>query len=397
MRTQDLRVIELSGTARQRGRIYGESERSRIESVLGRWFAHLEHLHRIPAASYIAEFLAGTDFVSAIRRETPHLLEEIEGIAEGAGVAASTVLALNLMDEEWWFGNRRLAQAQGDSGDHCSALAITGQPGLPTYLAQNMDIAPWTDEHQVLLRVRYPESDLESLVFTFSGMLALNGMNRAGLGVCCNTLSQLRPSVEGLPVVFVVRAILERQSFQDAVDFVRGVRHASGQNYTIGSPDRVVSLECSASRIAHYVPGEDANRVWHTNHPFVNDDRIGRETDTRTSTPSNSEIRYTCLTRRIGAPGTRITPELIKDTLRSHDDPDNPVSRPAHPGDPFRMGFTAGSTIFVLGDDPYLELAAGPPCQSEYRTFRFSRRERAPVASPREPITAVSDPELIHG
>jgi hypothetical protein len=381
VQTQDLHVVELAGTARERGRIYGESERSRIASVLGRWTAHLEHLYKAPAATYLAEFLAATDFIPAIRRETPHLLDEIEGIAEGAGVDAGTVLALNLMDEEWWFGKRREVTARGDAREHCSALGVAGQPGLPTYLAQNMDIASWTDEHQVLLRIRYPESDLECLVFTFAGMLALCGMNRAGLGVCCNTLSQLAPSAEGLPVVFVVRGILERESFEEATGFVRRIRHASGQNYVIGSPTRVASLECSAGKVVPYVPGLDANRVWHTNHPFVNDDLANEGVAVRTGASSNSEVRYACLTHRIGAPGARITPELIKATLRSHDDPENPVSRPADPGDPFRMGFTAGSLICVLGLDPHLELAAGPPCQSEYRTFRFSEREQA-VAAP---------------
>ena len=42
-----------------------------------------------------------TDYVSAISRRTPDLLEEVRGIAAGAGVDPDLLFALQLLDEEW--------------------------------------------------------------------------------------------------------------------------------------------------------------------------------------------------------------------------------------------------------------------------------------------------------
>jgi hypothetical protein len=58
----------------------------------------------------------------------------------------------------------------------------------------------------------------------------------------------------------------------DAVRFIHEMQHASGENYTIGGPDRVVAYECSANKVCQFVPYEGATRVFHTNHPLVNND-----------------------------------------------------------------------------------------------------------------------------
>ena len=45
----------------------------------------------------------------------------------------------------------------------------------------------------------------------------------------------------------IVRRTLEQPTREEALAFVRSVTHASGQNYTVGGPDGVTSLECSAA------------------------------------------------------------------------------------------------------------------------------------------------------
>ena len=382
MRTREMPVVDLCGGPRERGRAYGESQRARIDSAFGHWFAALEQAQTRPPRAYVDAFLAATAFVPAIECWTPTLMEEIAGMAEGASVDRDLMLAFNLMDEEWWFGKDWRAD-EGGEGKHCSALGIAGQEGLPTFVAQTMDIAGWTDGHQVFLRHDDPDSGERSLVFTIAGMLGLNGMNGAGLAVCCNALLGLAHRRDGLPVQFLTRGVLGCASLDEAVAFVEEVPHASGQNYTIGAPGRVVSLECSANRVAAHRPGADADRVWHTNHAFANDDRAawatteggesGGAQGAGAMAPTNSEIRYEGLTRRIAAPGARITEAVIKETLCSRDDPRHPISRAADPDDPNLVGFTAGAMIYnTLADDPKVELAAGPPHETDFMTFRFA-------------------------
>lgn len=377
MRTQDMPVVDLTGSARQRGRIYGESQRERIAGILTCWYGDIEQTHKVAPQDYIADFMAQTAFVPTIEKFTPDAMEEVRGMAEGAGVSEEVMLAFNCMDEEWWYGRERLARSgggKGDDGEHCSAMGIAGQPGLPTYVAQTMDIAGWSEGYQVLLRHRDEATGITSLMFSVAGMLMLTGMNDAGVAVCCNTLLQLERRRDGLPVQFVTRGILAQKSFEEAVAFTRAVPHASGQNYTIGAAGQVVSLECSANRVAAYVPGQDAGRVWHTNHPFANDDvtrGAGSPLEEGGAMASaNTLARYDCLTRRIGQ--GRVTPEIIKATLASHDDAEHPVSRTVAPGQTNVIGFTAGAMVYVLENPPHMELAAGPPCSTDFLPFGFA-------------------------
>jgi len=378
MRTQDIPVVEMAGPPRERGWIYGESQRHRIAGILDKWYADIAATHGVEPRRYIADFMAETDFRPAIEEHTPDVMEEVRGLAEGAGVDLEVMLAFNCMDEEWWYGRERLARSgggRGDDGEHCSALGIAGQAGLPTYVAQTMDIAGWSEGFQVLLDHRDERTGLRSLMFSVAGMVMLNGMNDRGIAVCCNTLLQLERRKDGLPVQFMTRGILAQDSFEKAVAFAETVPHASGQNYTIGAPGRVVSLECSAHRTARYVPGEDPHRVWHTNHPFANDE-ITRGAGSPLAeggvmASDNTVERYACLSRRIGS--GRVTEESIKATLASRDHPHHPVSRRVEPGAEHVIGFTAGGMIYVLESPPRLELAAGPPCSTEWKSFGFGK------------------------
>ncbi|MBT7614857.1 MAG: peptidase C45, partial [Rhodospirillaceae bacterium] len=203
MRTQDMPVVALIGGPRERGRIYGESQRDAIAGIMALWYDDIGTAQGIAPDAYLAEFLENTNFLPAIERWTPDTMEEIGGMAEGAGVSQDTMLAFNCMDEEWWYGRERLAgKAGGDDGNHCSALAVAAKDGHPTYVAQTMDIAGWSEGFQVLLRYHDERTGITSLMFSVAGMLMLTGMNDAGVAVCCNTLLQLERRRDGLPVQF---------------------------------------------------------------------------------------------------------------------------------------------------------------------------------------------------
>jgi hypothetical protein len=273
------------------------------------------------------------------------------------------------MDEEWLYRRdlRRTAKAMAE---HCSVIATAGEPGSGTLLAQNMDLPKYYDGSQTLVRVRQDEGSLEALVFTAAGLLGLTGLNSKGIGICCNTLSQLSHSRDGLPVAFVVRGVLESASLEDAAAFVQSIGHASGQNYAIGGPGRIVDFECSAGKVVPYVSG--SARLCHTNHPLANDDQPARITSTQPvrakeagSQPaalSNSEQRYTYLERALGADSQALTVEKMKTLLSTCEAPIN-VARDSA-GD----SMTLGSLVMEL-DLPALHYAPGPPAEEVYSVW----------------------------
>lgn len=256
-----LQVLICSGSERERGITQGESFRSMIHDVMVRWREAIERRHGTDASSYVSDFLAATSFVPTIERFTPGLLEEVRGIAEGSEQPFEHMLAYNLMDEEWEFGRDRLQQAPG-----CTVACLV-RDGLAPVVAQTMDIPTVHDGSQVVVHHK-PNTGPESIVFTGAGMIALNGANSAGIGVVVNNLSMLPSSRSGLPVMFIIRGILEQSTLADAIAFTERVPHAIGQHYAIGAPEGISGLEGAANGVVK--ADVSSGRYIHANHPLAN-------------------------------------------------------------------------------------------------------------------------------
>ena len=186
-----------------------------------------------------------------------------------------------------------------------------------------------------------------------------------------NTLMQLKASVTGLPVAFIVRHILNSTDKNDLLNFIQTVPHASGQNYIIGIKDEVFDFEVSANKVVRFDPKNANGTIYHTNHPLVNNDVkdwYKKYVPSLAVKPAenNSSIRLTAVRNRL-AGNPVIDDSLIKEALRSKDDSNNPVCRAPKNG-----GFTFGSVIMTLSGQPFLQVTSGPPDESEYKRFDFS-------------------------
>jgi predicted choloylglycine hydrolase len=350
--------------------MHGKTLRDETGALLRLWRADVEKRYRTDADTFVKRFLAGTDYVSAIKTWTPELLDEVRGIADGAGVGYETMLVFQLVDEYWVNG-------AAVAVNRCSCMGVGKRGDQPACVAQNLDIEDFRDGYQVVLHVKHAGSDLESFVLTCAGMIALNGMNNHGIGICCNTVGQLACSRKGLPVACVVRGVLAQRTLADAVAFLKRVRHASGQNYILGGPDRAYSFECSANKVSEFRPAGREDVVWHTNHPLVNDDYTARYAEfvhrTGAAPPGSSTARLKCLEDRLSkAAAAELGADLFKATLSSRDSAAHPVSVPRG-----KSGtFTFASTVMVLSDLPELHIAPGPPDVTRYEILRFDRPAR---------------------
>lgn len=151
--------------------------------------------------------------------------------------------------------------------------------------------------------------------------------------------------------------------------FLRDVRHASGQNYMAGDRKSLVSLECSAGDVAA-APLFGGDRIWHTNHPLANSDRVEAGVDL-SGTPE-SRGRLATLARRLdGAAAAALNLDLARAALSARDDPTAPVSIESGPGDPLTASMTIGAVIYELAATVRLHVTAGPPSRESWRTFSF--------------------------
>ena len=350
-----MRVVDVAGTPREMGRAHGEQMREVIARGLEAWFAVTGAQTGLEGDAYVASFLAATDFVKAIDHFTPSLVEEVRGIAEGARQRFEVVLAYQMMDEEWAY-RVALMRTRRSSVEACSAAGVvTGRDS--SLLAQNMDLPSHYDGTQIVLHTR-PDDGTELMTFTPAGLIGTTGLNRHGVGVCVNALFQLRHRSAGLPVGFLVRGILAQRSAADAVSMLRTVPHATGQNYMVGGPGELHDFECSPGQVREV--RIDDSQVMHTNHVLASGDI---DPEVRDDPFSTTVARLDHLRAELGDRGGEVSAADLKRVLA---DRTVPVCAPR--GSDW---MTLGSVVMELSAEPVLNVAPGPPADTEYDKLRF--------------------------
>lgn len=356
-----IKVLTLEGSPKNRGHIHGEILKPMILEILERYKYQLRFNLQKNPDSLIDYFLSNTNFLSTVKKWTPHLLEEIEGIAESVGVDFKEIFALQLVphDEGWWFFQRSASTVK------CSSLGCFREGNQPALLAQNLDLPNFFEGLEMLLHIKYEESSLESYVLSHAGFLGELGINNQPVGICCNSLSgYLNNSKNGLPFTFIIRSVLEQPNLEKAVDFIKNIQHASAQNYIIGGSERIICLECSANKFEQFEPNKDARRIYHTNHPLKNDDLIMPALNSTGGITTFDRFNY--LETRLQDYSKKITVDTLKNILSSHF---GPVC--VHHTNQPNSGYTFSSVIYSLSLPPTLYMTVGPPCLTEYEKFEF--------------------------
>jgi isopenicillin-N N-acyltransferase-like protein len=354
----DLPVVTCAGSPGERGEQHGEALREMITEGLARWAESIGSTHGVNPDAYIAGLVHGTEFLPAIQRWTPGLLDEIEGIARGSAQPWQWIYAYNLLDEEWtWARDQKSGIAPG-----CTVAGFAPEDGA-SLLAQTMDIPNIHDGTQTVLRLE-PEDRPAVLAFTHAGMIGLTGCNENGLAVVVNNLDMLASSRTGLPVAFAIRGILAQQTLADAVDFISKVPHATGQHYGIAAPEGLASVEGWATGVAIDV-GLGA-RLLHTNHPLYTDETVG-DAEARYER-SRTRQRLDYLQREAGprrdVPGLQ---SLLSDCTV-------PISLGAD-----RPSMTFGAVVYECSLPARMWVAPGPPHVKSFREVEWSST-RMPMA-----------------
>lgn len=360
-----IRVVELSGKPMERGEQHGRALKQEIHALVAKWQDSLRQAYKIEPADFIKRFVANTNFQPAIDKWTPGLLDEVRGIARGAEIDFETIYVFNLIDEVWAQGRKAMVEK-------CTSIGVDRHGSQPTVVAQNLDIPKFYHGTQTVLRIT-DEKGFQALVMTLPGLIAANGMNRARVAVAVNTLLQLRPCRDGLPVAFVVRGVLQKKTWWEARQFLYEVKHASGQNYILGGPDVAHSFECSAGRVVRFQPFEAAGHTWHTNHPLRNEDwdpDFSRRAKQRGKTPAQALAacpRYDELTRRLPK-GRKIGVPQVLAAL---------ASKAARI--PICNSSTFACTVFLLGRPARMRVSVGGSADHPFTDLVFLAK---PAANP---------------
>ncbi len=257
--------IEVGGTPYEMGVQHGELLRDQIRESVADYKTNVVKLFGQADADRIFDWVLNVaDFRSSIETHLPHVLEEMGGIADGAGLPFDDVLLSNMFEEVYEAAPLMLG-LQGMAGAIQGCTSFTAFAAGKRFSGQNMDYSSNLRGKQLLIHYKPPGKPM--LLYGFVGQVGGIGVNQKGLSVFVNTLPQgaARES-DGLGSAFICRMLLEQSSAADALEKLTAAPRFSGNNFVITDHHTGMVVECDADQAIPRVQTEAQRAVVATNH-----------------------------------------------------------------------------------------------------------------------------------
>jgi isopenicillin-N N-acyltransferase like protein len=360
--------VRVDGGPRERGRQYGEQARERVRRSVQAYEEVFEHYAGWDWPTVTSQALK---YVDPIERFGPWYLDEMRGLADGAGVGFTDVLAINVRTEVMFAAKSRAAEVQARRPDGCSAFAVLPERSSNghTLIGQNWDWLLHSFDTCVVLEARQ-ESGPDFVTVVEAGLLAKTGMNSSGIGLTTNALvTDEDRGVPGVPYHLVLRGILDCENISDAYAVMQRDFRSSSANYLVGHVDGIaVDVEAAPGDFARlYLNFPERGVVVHTNH--FRSERFTLK-DVSLWVMPDSPFRL----ERV-ASWIEDEVELSIDTFRAclSDHANYPSGVCCHPDarmDPFDRGATVTSVLMDL-DAKRMWVSDGQPCTHPYRELDY--------------------------
>jgi isopenicillin-N N-acyltransferase-like protein len=347
--------IQARGSYRELGRAVGEAAREQVAAALD---YYREHFVTIAGIEFAEAERRAQVYLKHARRHLPQYVDELEGLAEGAGQPFSAVMVPNCGEEFTCAG----VAAPGGRRSGCTAVALSA--GGRHVVGHNMDWYAVDLDKNVLFDLTMPDG---TRLLSIAGVpyLPMLGMTSHGIASVSNSL-YCNDAREGVPNSFVRRWVLEAASVKEGRERACLADRARGSNHLwLDAGGVVCDLETSATGSAEL---EADGWLVHTNH-FVSPAMAPFEA----SFDDESRCRLQCAESLLadGLARGDDPVDLIATVLRDHaNSPDAVCGHPAAREPRPEECVTVASMICDL-DNGRLHACAGPPCENPYRVFEF--------------------------
>ncbi|MFI1930081.1 C45 family autoproteolytic acyltransferase/hydolase [Streptomyces sp. NPDC020330] len=219
-----LPVIEISGSPLERGRQYGEAVRPQLHAALG---YYEEAFGRSAGLTWDQVTARAARWLEPVSAYAPHLVEEMRGIADGAGTGLLDVLALNARGEVIYDKSFAEIAADGhgqrpaeeEPAEGCTSFAAYGPASGDghVYAGQNWDWRAGVADTVVMIRIVQPPRPT-LIMQVEAGQVGRQGANSAGIAFNANGLGGRFDDRIGLPQTVVRRTVLDQDNIADALD-----------------------------------------------------------------------------------------------------------------------------------------------------------------------------------
>jgi len=342
-RRETMKHLLLSGTPREIGFQHGSEAAEEINESIRSYREFF--VHEVSLEWEDAKEIA-KNYIPSIEQHNSDLIEEMEGIAEGANLDFLDILVLNCRSEIALTHNRV---------DGCTSVGVVPPYGKYTFIAQNWD---WTLAQAKSLVMLTIEQKYKPTIYmtTEAGIIGKIGANSNGVAVGLNAIRAALSSY-GMPLHLALREVLNSETVEDALEFVKTTEIGSCANFVIGGKFTVYNCEISPMKV-EVKKAEDV--VYHSNHLCAENliSTIGKE---KLAPPVDSFTRLERMKILTSSVNVPVTKDIIFEWLSNDEDTEHPINRvPKENINEFTDMVTVFSVIMNLTTGQY-DLYEGQP------------------------------------
>jgi len=335
-------LVEVAGTPREMGYQHGAQVAPLIQQYLG-WIEKTTGRDRDELGRRAMAFLPHIENLS------PQFVEEVRGLASGAGLSFEHALLCQVRSE-----------ASRADPDACTAFALTREAtrtGAPL-AGQNQDLPPEYGDLGIVLHLTPDDGRPPAITFTFAGQLGYMGMNRLGVAHFANAVGDFQWRM-GLPHYPLKRRLLELRTVDECLQLLSRHRMCSAANMVVCDGDGAIAdVEIRPEAIAVYEGEIEACRL-HTNH-YVTPEFSPFETFGSPGAPARLE-RLQDLVREAWGD---ITVEAMKGVLADHEGDPGGICRHGTGGSHSVAGYIAEPAAQVF------HVRRGHGCTGSWRAYQ---------------------------
>jgi isopenicillin-N N-acyltransferase like protein len=362
--------VRVAGPPRERGRQYGEATRDRVRLSVD---AYRDVFAAYAGWDWARVTEEALRYVAPVKAFGERYVEEMRGLAEGAGVAFEDVLAINTRTEIMFAAKARAAGDGGRAPGECTSFAVLPNASADghTLVGQNWDWLLHSFDTCIVLEVVQDEGP-DFVTVVEAGLLAKTGMNSSGIGLCANALvSDSDRGVPGIPFHLLLRGILDAENLSDALTVLQSGYRSSSANYLVAHRDGIaVDVESAPGDFARlFLLFPQGGVLTHTNH-FLSPSYDGK--DVSLWVMPDSPFRLERIRAAVAAAGPPVSIETFQTALADHANyPSGVCCHPDARMAPHDQGATVASILMDL-DARRLWVADGQPCTHPYRVLDYA-------------------------
>lgn len=355
---QPVPIVYVAGSHYEMGGQIGADRQQMVRQMLATYRRYFEEEgEKIGIEDWEQAILHARKYLPFAEESLPQYVQELKGIADGAGVDFNDLLVLNCIE------------AITEDALHAGCTSLAAAPEVTAdgslLVGHNEDWLP-DDMDNVYLVHAKPNDEPAYLAITYGGLLPNIGFNEYGIAQCCDSVYPDDARI-GVPRIFVSRAVLAARTLADAIRAALNRRRAAGYNHLIvHASGEMYNVEVSAQDF-DVIYGVDGTLA-HTNNYLS---RRMRAIEKDSEELIGSRVRVNRATRLMRSQRGKLSLKSFKAILSDHVNyPQSICSHIDESDPPLERQQTIASLLMDLTTRT-MAVAWGPPCQAEYHSYKL--------------------------